>query len=64
MRFQRLLQLASTGQSASLATLAFEAGYADQAHMTREFRQLAPDTPSRLLFRTTSALALSGWFEP
>jgi AraC-like DNA-binding protein len=65
MRFQRLLQLAATltGRSASLAALALEAGYADQAHMTREFRQLAPGTPASLLFQSTSALALSGWFE-
>jgi hypothetical protein len=34
--------------SVSLATLALEAGYADQAHMTREFRRRFGLTPGRL----------------
>jgi AraC-like DNA-binding protein len=31
----------------SLAALAFEAGYSDQSHMTREFRQLGGFMPGR-----------------
>lgn len=47
LRFQRLLTLASSaGAGASLASLALRAGYADQAHMTRELRQLAGRPPT------------------
>jgi AraC-like DNA-binding protein len=45
LRFQRFLALARrpapTGAAPDLARLAFEAGYADQAHLTRECRRLA-----------------------
>jgi AraC-like DNA-binding protein len=47
LRFQRFLQLANGGSD--LAGLAFEAGYADQAHLTRECRRLAGRTPSELV---------------
>jgi AraC-like DNA-binding protein len=64
-RFQRLLHVADSMHpgAEALATLAFEAGYADQAHMTREFRQLACDTPGTLLFKTASALSMSDLFK-
>jgi AraC-like DNA-binding protein len=51
LRFQRFLRLAR-GDGASrpdLARLALEAGYADQAHLTRECSRLAGLPPAALL---------------
>jgi AraC-like DNA-binding protein len=48
LRFQRFLLLARSGP-ADLARLAFEAGYADQAHLTRECTRLAGLPPAALL---------------
>jgi AraC-like DNA-binding protein len=45
-RFQRALALLRAGEPAAGA--AYAAGYADQAHMTREMRALAGRTPSAL----------------
>lgn len=46
MRLQRALGTArEAGANTSAAAIAFAAGYADQAHMTREFRQLTGFTP-------------------
>jgi AraC-like DNA-binding protein len=47
LRFQRFLALAAT--EPSLARLAFDAGYADQAHLTRECARLSGLTPAALL---------------
>jgi AraC-like DNA-binding protein len=47
LRFQRFLGLAAGG--GSLARLAADAGYADQAHLVRDCRRLAGATPSALL---------------
>lgn len=47
-RFQRFLREAETRPS-SLGTLAAEAGYADQAHLSREVRELTGLTPVALL---------------
>ncbi|HEX5620119.1 MAG TPA: helix-turn-helix domain-containing protein [Solirubrobacteraceae bacterium] len=47
LRFQRFLALAQT--STDLARLALEAGYADQAHLTRECSRLAGLPPAALL---------------
>jgi AraC-like DNA-binding protein len=47
LRFQRFLGLAAGG--GSLARLAVDAGYADQAHLVRDCRRLAGTTPSALL---------------
>jgi AraC-like DNA-binding protein len=55
LRFQRFLALAGEGASLrwaprnDLAGLAFAAGYADQAHLTRECRRLAGRTPAELV---------------
>jgi AraC-like DNA-binding protein len=55
LRFQRFLALARRderrvdGRAPSLARLAVETGYADQAHLTRECRRLAGRTPAELL---------------
>jgi AraC-like DNA-binding protein len=46
-RFQRFLQRAEVG--APLASAAFEAGYSDQAHMSRDVRGLSGLTPARLI---------------
>jgi AraC-like DNA-binding protein len=48
LRFQRFLRLAQGG-ARDLARLAFEAGYADQAHLTRECTRLAGLPPATLL---------------
>jgi len=47
LRFQRFLALAARG--GDLAGLAFAAGYADQAHLTRECVRLSGRTPAVLL---------------
>lgn len=52
LRLQRLLRLAPGGLP--LAELAAAAGYADQAHMTRECQRLAGLTPARLALWATS----------
>jgi AraC-like DNA-binding protein len=46
-RFQRFLQRAEIG--APLATAAAEAGYSDQAHMSRDVRSLSGLTPAQLI---------------
>jgi hypothetical protein len=43
--------------------LAAAAGYLDQAHMTREVRDLAGVTPGVLLSRRTAATAMSEFFK-
>lgn len=47
MRFQGLLAALRKDAAASLSELAYRAGYSDQAHMTREFREFAGVTPSQ-----------------
>jgi AraC-like DNA-binding protein len=49
LRFQRFLGLARLEAEPDLARLALDAGYADQAHLTRECRRLAGVTPAALL---------------
>jgi AraC-like DNA-binding protein len=51
LRFQRFLALARSGDD--LAGLALSAGYADQAHLTRESRRLAGRTPLELVLAGT-----------
>ena len=64
LRFQRLLALAgAAGPGASLSSLALRAGYADQAHMTRDLRGLAGTTPAALLARGGSALDMANLFD-
>ena len=59
LRFQKLLAIAKAHPSKRLDYLALLAGYSVQAHMTREVGQFAGVTPSVLLGRVVSALALS-----
>lgn len=46
LRFQRFLELARRANEADMAWLAASAGYADQAHLTREAHVLAGVTPT------------------
>ncbi|WP_034851879.1 helix-turn-helix domain-containing protein [Inquilinus limosus] len=48
LRFQRFLTLAEAGEE-GLSALAAAAGYADQAHLTREVRRLSGLTPAAIL---------------
>jgi AraC-like DNA-binding protein len=64
LRLQRVLALAGRRQRpAGLAMLALEAGYADQAHMSRELRALTGRSPRELLDGASSTLALSDLFK-
>lgn len=49
LRLRRFIRLASGPRAPALATLALEAGYADQPHLSRECRELTGTTPSQLL---------------
>jgi AraC-like DNA-binding protein len=49
LRFQRFLRLARRAGDTGLAGLAFESGYADQAHLTREVRRLSAFSPAEIL---------------
>ena len=47
-RFNRVLDCLHSAPIAALAAIAAAEGYADQAHMTREFHAIAGVTPGRL----------------
>lgn len=49
LRFQRLFRLVAHTTRPNLADLATEAGFADQAHMSREVRRLCSATPAELV---------------
>ena len=49
LRFQRLFGLAALTTHIELANLAADAGFADQAHMSREVRRLCGVTPAALI---------------
>lgn len=51
-RFGRLLERMNASAVSDLADLAAAEGYADQAHMTREFHALAGVTPARYVIAT------------
>lgn len=64
LRFQRLLNLASRPATPlSLADLAAVAGYADQAHMTREVQRFAGCTPTALMPSAACTLRMSDLFK-
>ena len=65
LRLQRTLRLASGGlqPGARLAMIAAEAGYADQAHMSRELRALTGRSPAAVLQGCASTLELSDLFK-
>jgi methylphosphotriester-DNA--protein-cysteine methyltransferase len=52
LRFRRFLARADAGEDLSRAAL--DAGYADQAHLTRDCARLSGLTPSRLAIERTS----------
>ena len=45
MRFQNAARMLLSQRSASIADVASESGYFDQAHLTREFKRFSNDTP-------------------
>lgn len=45
MRFNLSMRLLTGAPTQGLAALAVRAGYADQAHMTREWRRICDTTP-------------------
>ncbi|HEX4170058.1 MAG TPA: helix-turn-helix domain-containing protein [Bryobacteraceae bacterium] len=64
LRFQRLLKIAKeTGVQRTLANLAADAGYTDQAHMTREFRRFGGVQPTALLRSAKCTLQMSDLFK-
>lgn len=64
VRLQRLLELsAGEARKTGFAVLAGASGYADQAHMSREVRDLTGQSPSSLLGRGGSTLAMSDLFK-
>jgi len=64
LRFQRLLNLAEKETArGSLAQLSARAGYADQAHITREVGRFAHSTPKMLLASARSTLQMSDLFK-
>ena len=57
---RRLQQRVTGGAAPALAELAADGGFSDQAHLAREFRELAGCAPSRWLaeeFRNVQAAA-------
>ena len=54
LRFRRLQTLARAHATLGLGELAAAAGYADQAHLTRECRRLSGLTPSKLFLKPRS----------
>lgn len=64
LRFQRLLNEAHTARTCwTLAYLAANAGYSDQAHMTREVQRFANRPPASLLRYVSSTLSMSDMAE-
>lgn len=57
-RFARVRELLSAGRHGSLASVASQAGYADQAHMARAVRQFAGVTPRELAREVQAPLFL------
>ena len=53
-RFQFVRDTLWARPAVELAALAFEAGYADQAHLTRQFRRYAGQTPGEFLRQSAS----------
>lgn len=65
LRFQRLLHFASRAVGRrSLAELSADAGYSDQAHMTREVQRFSGSAPTALFQSAQSALQMSDLFKP
>jgi AraC-like DNA-binding protein len=64
LRFQRLVHFADrAGRRRSLAELSADAGYSDQAHMTREVQRFSGCPPTGLFQCARSALQMSDFFK-
>jgi AraC-like DNA-binding protein len=63
LRFQRVLNLTNRPGPQHLAELAVDAGYADQAHLTREVRRFADCPPTALLRSDRCTLRMSDLFK-
>ncbi len=61
---QRFLELAKTHRALDLANLAAAAGYADQAHLSREARRLAGLTPATILVQLCGSGSMRGSLNP
>jgi AraC-like DNA-binding protein len=57
LRFQRFFRLAARPENHNLAEMAARAGYADQAHMTREVRRMSGITASEFVAQAHGRLA-------
>jgi AraC-like DNA-binding protein len=57
LRFQRFLSLGAQSFNGSLAEVAARAGYADQAHMSREVRRMSGISPGQLVAQLQCNLA-------
>lgn len=65
LRFQRLLHFAGRAEGRmNLAELSADAGYSDQAHMTREVQRFSGSPPTGLFQSAQSALQMSDLFKP
>jgi AraC-like DNA-binding protein len=53
IRFSRAVELLGGSPAPTLAAVAYDCGYFDQAHMNRDFRELARTTPATLVARRT-----------
>ncbi len=54
LRLQRFLSVCRSDAQATLSTLALDAGYADQAHLTRETRELTSLSPREIRHQLSS----------
>jgi AraC-like DNA-binding protein len=61
-RFQHAWQLAAAHPAASGAAIAARAGYFDQAHLVRDFRQFTGEPPRRFLESVRAERELTGFF--
>lgn len=55
IRFDRVAAALRSSEPPSFASLAFDCGYADQAHLNRDFRRFAGTTPSAFVTSVTEA---------
>lgn len=64
LRFERAAARLQSGELGSLAHLAVDCGYADQAHFNRDFRAFCGESPRSLLRRTLpdgTGIVADGW---
>ena len=59
IRFDRAVELLGRPGGESLAAVAYDSGYFDQAHMNRDFRELAGMTPATLVSRRSDSGAVA-----